>query len=360
MENARLLTETREALEQQTATAEVLQVINSLARRSRAGIRRDAGKGARGYAGRAYGILLTYDGEGFRSAAATRGVPNRSGFDAASACRRTSPPTPRWPLGAGERRCPHRRPGADGSTTGGQHRRPVEARRAGRTLCVALRKDDSAARAIYAPTARKSRPFSDKQIALLQNFAAQAVIAMENARLLTETREALEQQTATAEVLQVINSSPGDLAPVFDAMLEKAMRLCEADVGILDLSTASVFTLGGHARVPGRIRRRLLRQPRRSAARNTALRASSAGSTLSSISMSPRATSTVDGDPRRVAHCRARRAKLALGRAAQGRRRCSASSRSTAGRCGRSPTSRSRCCRISRRRRSSRWRTRGS
>jgi GAF domain-containing protein len=107
-------------------------------------------------------------------------------------------------------------------------------------LMVPMLKDNklSGVIAIYR---QEVRPFSDKQIELVKNFAAQAVIAIENTRLLNELRESLQQQTATADVLQVISSSPGELEPVFETMLANAARLCDAKFGVLNLYDGDAF-----------------------------------------------------------------------------------------------------------------------
>jgi GAF domain-containing protein len=225
IENARLLTEQREALEQQTATAEVLQVINGSPGELAPVFEAMIDRAMRLCDAQSGGFLL-YDGTLFhtfanRTSLATAGQPLRP---EASLAR----------LVAGEdvvhvadvRDTEEYRSGIPGRV------RLVEQEGVRTALWVALRKERALLGAFLA-CRKEIRAFSEREIALIRNFAAQAVIAMENARLLTEQREALEQQTATAEVLGVINASPGNLIPVFDAMLEKAMHLCEAAFGIL-------------------------------------------------------------------------------------------------------------------------------
>ncbi len=231
--------ELNEALEQQTATSEVLSVISSSPGELEPVFNRMLANATR-LCGAKFGILYLREGDGFR-AVALHDVP--PAFAAERRNKLIFPP-PDTTIGQVARtKRPVETPDMleEQSYIEGNPHVVATARLSGmRTIFgVPLLKDDQliGTLTIYR---QEVRPFTDKQKALVSNFAAQAVIAIENTRLLSELRqrtndltEALERQTATSEVLKVISSSPGDLAPVFQAMLENAVKLCEAKFGVL-------------------------------------------------------------------------------------------------------------------------------
>jgi GAF domain-containing protein len=240
IENARLLNELRQSLEQQTATADVLRVISS-SPGALAPVFEAMLEKAMHLCEAAFGGLWTFEEDRYH-AVALRGVPQAYAAFLAENTIVPGPGSAPYRLLRGERLVHNLDLAAEELYRAGdpQRRALVDLGGARTALQVPLRKDD-AVLGVITIYRQEVRPFSDKQIALLQNFAGQAVIAIENARLLNELRESLQQQTATSEVLQVISSSPGELQPVFRAMLENATRVCDSKFGTLYLREGDAF-----------------------------------------------------------------------------------------------------------------------
>ena len=263
-ENARLLNELRqrtvdlsESLEQQTATSEVLQIISSSPGELDLVFETMLANAARICEAK-YGFLWVSEGDGLRPVAYHGVQPE---FVAAYPRDLVLRPEPDLPL-ARLIRTKQLVHVLDAREEPGYIRRyppfvpMIEIGGARTMLLVPILKEDVLVGAI-AFYRKEVRSFTDKQISLVQNFASQAVIAIENARLLNELRqrttdlaEALEQQTGTSDVLRVISSSPGELEPVFQAMLENATRLSGAKFSILMLAEGDAFRLGAAHNAP--------------------------------------------------------------------------------------------------------------
>ena len=251
IENVRLFDELRESLQQQTATADVLKVISSTPGDLQPVFDTMLAK-ATDLCQASYGTMWLSQADGFRTVAMYGGLPPawveqwRSGTPYR--------PLPNRPLA---RVAKSRQPiqitdlRDDQSYLEGDPLPVAAVEIAGiRTLLVVPMFKESELVGAIAIYRKEVRPFTDKQIALVTNFAAQAVIAIENTRLLSELRKSLQQQTATADVLKVISSSAGELQPVFEAVLENATRLCAAKFGNLYLCEGDAFRTTAMHNVP--------------------------------------------------------------------------------------------------------------
>jgi two-component system NtrC family sensor kinase len=241
IENTRLLSELRESLQQQTATADVLKVISSSPGELEPVFEAMLANATRICAAK-FGSLVLFEGNMYRRVA-LHNAPAAFVEEQAREPVRPLAASPTLSRVAGTKQVIH-----IDDILAEQPQEAIAKLGGARTvLCVPMLKDDRIV-GVISIYRQEVRPFNDKQIELVSNFAAQAVIAIENTRLLNELRqrtddlsEALEQQTATSEVLQVISSSPGELEPVFRAMLENATRICEAKFGTMLLREEDAF-----------------------------------------------------------------------------------------------------------------------
>jgi GAF domain-containing protein len=264
IENARLINELRQSLEQQTATADVLRVISSSPGELEPVFQAMLENATR-ICDAKFGLLFSYDGKLFNTIAARNVPPSLLDFIEQRGAFLPPPETALHDM-LMTRNVAHR---ADASASPVQSA-PVRLGGAKAFLTVPMFKDKALVGAI-AIYRQEARPFTEKQITLLQNFAAQAVIAIENTRLLNELRQSLDRQTATSEVLSVISSSPGDLKPVFDAILENTTRICQASFGALHLVEGNVYHIAATYNVPPAYAEVRQREPVLSMTGNTAL-----------------------------------------------------------------------------------------
>ena len=228
-EVARLTRELEEAREQQTATSEVLKVISSSPGELET-VFQTLLENATRLCEAAFGSMLQLEGDVFRRVALPNAPPAFMEFHRQA-------PTVQWQEVSDLKRVVETKQVVHVADTAVAHPdAPIAKYAGGRALLIVpMLKDENLVGAIGIYR-QEVRPFTDRQVMLVENFAAQAVMAIENTRLLSELRESLQQQTATADVLKVISSSTGDLGPVFQVLLENAVRICGAKFGNLFLS----------------------------------------------------------------------------------------------------------------------------
>jgi GAF domain-containing protein len=286
IENVRLfeaeqqrMRELTETLEQQTATSEVLKVIigspGELGPVFQAML-----ENAVRLCSAKFGVLALSEGDAFR-AVALHGAP-----PAYAEVRRREPVMRFGPGTSASRATKTKQPvqiadiRAEPAYANDPQRLAILELAGARTmLAVPMLKEDEVVGVTWIYR-QEVQPFTDKQIALVQNFAAQAVIAIENARLLGELRESLQQQTATADVLKVISRSTFDLQIVLETLIESAARLCAADKGTIQLAEGDVYRVRAHYGLPQEAVEYALLQPQRPGRSSAAGRVALEGKTV--------------------------------------------------------------------------------